>query len=110
LSAGEAKVPCQEVFAGQKGALRTRQKGTKQMDMRIADLADSCSEIERLYRAGNYGAAVHLAERVVAAIEQSLGPDHPDVCTILNILAELYRSQGRYADAKALYKRLGSIH
>ncbi|MBT1570101.1 tetratricopeptide repeat protein, partial [Klebsiella pneumoniae] len=35
----------------------------------------------------------------------ALGPDHPDVATSLNNLAELYRSQGQYAQAEPLFKR-----
>jgi len=37
--------------------------------------------------------------------EKALGPEHPDVAQSLNNLAELYRSQGRYAQAEPLYKR-----
>ena len=38
-------------------------------------------------------------------LEQALGKDHPDVAASLNNLAELYRAQGRYADAEPLYRR-----
>nr|MBP9089826.1 tetratricopeptide repeat protein [bacterium] len=37
--------------------------------------------------------------------EKVNGPDHPDVASSLNNLAELYRTQGRYADAEPLFKR-----
>jgi tetratricopeptide (TPR) repeat protein len=37
--------------------------------------------------------------------EKALGADHPDVAESLNNLAELYRSQARYADAEPLYQR-----
>ena len=36
---------------------------------------------------------------------KALGPDHPNVATSLNNLAELYRNQGKYAEAEPLYKR-----
>ena len=36
--------------------------------------------------------------------EKSLGPDHPDVASGLNNLAELYRSEKKYAEAEPLYK------
>ncbi|MBE3035878.1 MAG: tetratricopeptide repeat protein [Candidatus Atribacteria bacterium] len=39
----------------------------------------------------------------------SFGPDHPDVATSLNKLAELYRAQGRYSEAEPLYKRALAI-
>src|SRR6266705_554827 len=58
-----------------------------------------------LYNAGKYAEAVPLAQRALAIREKALGPDHPDVASLLNNLAELYRAQGRYADAEALFKR-----
>ena len=36
---------------------------------------------------------------------KSLGPDHPDVAISLNNLADLYRAQGRYADALPIVQR-----
>ena len=39
------------------------------------------------------------------AIGEKAAPDHPHVAKALNNLAELYRIQGRYAEAEALYKR-----
>ncbi len=35
----------------------------------------------------------------------ALGPDHPDVAASLNNLAELYRAQGKYAEAEPHYQR-----
>ena len=37
--------------------------------------------------------------------EKALGPDHPDLAIDLNNLALLYDTQGRYAEAEALYQR-----
>ena len=37
------------------------------------------------------------------------GPDHPNVAKSLNNLAEVYRAEGRYADAEPLYKRALTI-
>ena len=39
------------------------------------------------------------------AIGEKAAPDHPHAAKALNNLAELYRVQGRYAEAEALYKR-----
>jgi tetratricopeptide (TPR) repeat protein len=39
----------------------------------------------------------------------ALGPDHPDVANSLNNLADLYRQQGRYADAEEFNKRALAI-
>ena len=38
-------------------------------------------------------------------LQKALGLDHPNVGTVLNNLAALYNSQGRFADAEPLYKR-----
>ena len=45
------------------------------------------------------------AQAVAGNHEKALGSDHPDVAKSLNNLAELYRYQGRYAEAEPLYKR-----
>jgi esterase/lipase superfamily enzyme len=45
----------------------------------------------------------------VELASQLFGPHHPDVGTPLNNLAELYRAQGRFAEAEPLYKRALSI-
>ena len=45
----------------------------------------------------------------LAIKEKALGPDHPEVALALNNLAELYRDQGRYAEAEPLLKRALAI-
>ena len=45
----------------------------------------------------------------MAISEKALGPEHPDVATILNNLAGLYKAQGHYAEAEPLYKRALAI-
>ncbi len=47
--------------------------------------------------------------RVVSVEEKALGPEHPHVATSLNNLAELYRAQGRYAEADRLDARAKMI-
>jgi tetratricopeptide (TPR) repeat protein len=42
--------------------------------------------------------------------EKAFGPDHPDVALSLANLAELYRVQGRYANAEPLFKRSLAIN
>jgi tetratricopeptide (TPR) repeat protein len=37
--------------------------------------------------------------------EKALGPDHPDVATVLNGFGILYEEAGRFAEAESLYKR-----
>jgi tetratricopeptide (TPR) repeat protein len=40
---------------------------------------------------------------------KALGPEHPDIAVSLNNLAELYRAQGRYADAESHFQRALAI-
>jgi tetratricopeptide (TPR) repeat protein len=46
---------------------------------------------------------------VIAITEKTLGPEHPDLATKLNNLAELYRATGRHAEAEPLYRRALTI-
>jgi CHAT domain-containing protein/Tfp pilus assembly protein PilF len=62
-------------------------------------------QADQLYNQGQYAAAIPLAERSLAIWEKVLGPEHPDVASSLNNLAELYRAQGNYSQAEPLYQR-----
>ena len=62
-------------------------------------------EVMELYRAGDYRRAVVVAQKALEVAERNVGPEHPDVATSLNNLAELYRTQGDYAKAEPLYRR-----
>jgi hypothetical protein len=42
-------------------------------------------------------------------VEKALGPDHPDVATSLENMANLYRKTGRDKEAEALEKRAAAI-
>ena len=57
------------------------------------------------YKGAEWAFLTPLYLDISSVIEKALGLDHPFVATTLNNLAELYRSQGRYADAEPLYKR-----
>ena len=46
-----------------------------------------------------------LFQRALHIREQQLGPEHPDVASSLNNLANLYCEQGKYAEAEPLYQR-----
>ena len=50
-----------------------------------------------------------MYQRALAIEEKALGPEHPDVATSLNNLAELYRDQGKYGEAEPLYQRALAI-
>lgn len=57
------------------------------------------------YEQAQYADAEQLYKRSLAIDEKSLGPDHIEVASSLNNLAELYRTQGKYTEAEPLYKR-----
>jgi hypothetical protein len=57
------------------------------------DLSSLLGQARQLYEAGKYAEAVPLAQRAVELAEKQFGPEHPNVVTSLNNLAELYREQ-----------------
>lgn len=59
---------------------------------------------DKAYQQGNY---IEAEKQVLAALKkaEAFGPQDPRLGIILNALADVYRSQGRYAEAKPLYKR-----
>jgi tetratricopeptide (TPR) repeat protein len=64
-----------------------------------------CREIERR----DYQAAEALLRKALAVGEAALGPEHPDLATILRNLAYACRKQARYDDADDLYRRATEI-
>lgn len=52
-----------------------------------------------------YAQAKKMYERSLALHEATLGPDHPDVATVLNNLGDLLRAQGDLQGAKPLFER-----
>jgi len=76
-----------------------------QDDPGIAQLKALNEQAVQLYKQGEYQKATELLEQVVKLAIKRFGPDHPDVATSLNNLAELYRSMGRYTEAEPLCKR-----
>ena len=62
-------------------------------------------EVMELLRTGKYDRGVVVAKKALEVAEQNVGPDHPNVATILNNLAGLYKAQGHYAQAEPLFKR-----
>jgi len=65
-------------------------------------------EVTELYRAGNYGRAVVVAKKALQVAEANAGKIHP-MWPSLNNLAQLYATQGQYAQAEPLYKRTLAI-
>jgi hypothetical protein len=50
-----------------------------------------------------------LYQRALGILEKALGADHPRVRVVMNELAEVDRSLGRYTEAKRLQRRAGMI-
>ena len=72
------------------------------------DLAEAARLHQRfieLQQAGRYPEAIVLAQQVLALIEKSFGPNHPQTALSLNNLAEAYHFMGRDRDAEPLYQR-----
>ena len=66
-------------------------------------------EFTSLYRQGQFAKATVVAKKALSVAEAALGPNHPNVATSLNNLAELFRAQGQYAAAEPLYQRALAI-
>src|SRR6266498_2502812 len=56
-------------------------------------------------RAGKYDEAIPLIARALEIRERILGPDHRDVASTINVLANLYYYKGDYAKAEPLHQR-----
>src|SRR5258705_5809012 len=67
-------------------------------------------EVMSLYGQGRYQRAVVVAKEALRIAEQTHGPDHPNVATSLNNLAELYQAQGQYVQAEQLFRRALAIN
>lgn len=74
-------------------------------------MAASFNNLAVLYNTqGDYAKAEPLFKRSLVITEKAFGPEHPDVATILENLAGLYRITGRGSEAKALEQRAAKIH
>ena len=56
---------------------------------------------------GRYEVAVPLCKQALEDLEKTSGHDHPDVATMLNILALVYRDQVRSANYVIYNKAVG---
>lgn len=73
------------------------------------DAAALQAQAMALARRGDYAAAVPLLERAVKLSEQGAAPDDSALADRLNLLADLYETQGRLPDAEKLYRRVLDI-
>jgi tetratricopeptide (TPR) repeat protein len=90
------------LLADQPAAPATESSVTESLDQ-LRTLAEQATT------AKNLSAAIDYAKRGLAIQEKALGLEHPDVATSLINLADLYRVQGRTADAEPLFHRALAI-
>ena len=73
------------------------------------DLNAINKRFSELYAAGNYPAALMEAQKLEAAVKARFGVNHANYAVALYNLANVYKEQGKYADAEALFKRALAI-
>ncbi|HEX2572562.1 MAG TPA: CHAT domain-containing tetratricopeptide repeat protein [Polyangia bacterium] len=74
-------------------------------DASLAQAQKDLDEAKRLYKEGQYGKAVPLAERALQIRGKAHGPNHPEVAECLHWLAESLRKSGNYAPVQSLLER-----
>lgn len=57
----------------------------------------------------DYPRALELYWRAEKNLENAVGPEHPQVAAILNNIANVYKSQGKYAKALELHRRVHAL-
>ncbi len=75
-----------------------------------AALMEAYQQGGALYQAGRYDEALPFLKKALELGQREFGPEHPSTAMLLNNLAELYRFQGRYAEAEPLHKRALARH
>lgn len=76
----------------------------------VDELATINQGVRELYTAGKYGEAIPLAEKALELTLARKGSEHLDTAEGVSWLARLYETQGRFAEAGSLYKRILAIH
>ena len=81
-----------------------------QWQFTFSEAAELCNQVGLyLNDRAQYAEAETFFQRAIALGEQTLGPEHPDLATYLNNLANLYWYQGKYEEAGPLYQRVIAI-
>ncbi len=78
-------------------------------DRALQEARDQFAEAQRLVSGGKFAEAQPLSEHVLAAREQALGPEHPDLAAALTRLATILRNRRELARADALNQRALAI-
>jgi len=74
-------------------------------DARLLEAQKACDEGRALTEALKYPEAIPLFERALKLREESVGPKHPDVAEVLNLLGETLRRLHEYQRAEPLLER-----
>ena len=80
------------------------ERGTQSAQIKD-ELRQLSEQVDQLYKQGEYGKVIPLAERALALKKKIYGEEHPRVALSLNNLGMLYYEQGNYAKAEPLYQR-----
>src|SRR5262245_16834856 len=75
-----------------------------------ADIDAIVQRFQKFYGAGNYDAALIEAQKLEAAVKTRDGPKSTRYAIALHTLAQVYQSQGKYAEAEPLYQRTLAIN
>ncbi|XP_042590285.1 kinesin light chain-like isoform X2 [Cyprinus carpio] len=77
------------------------------------EISAHCRTLDNLVKEyavqGRYEVAMPLCRKALEDLEKAYGHDHPDVATMLNILALMYRDQRKYKEADRLLNDALSI-
>ncbi|ESA35977.1 kinesin light chain-like protein [Leptolyngbya sp. Heron Island J] len=90
---------------GESGSYTLTVQKTTPTDLEWKEAEQLEQEVIWLKDQGNFLAATPLAERALAIKETILEPEHLDIATSLERLAELYSALGNYREAESLYQR-----
>ena len=73
-------------------------------------MATSLNNLASLYHAqGNYAQAEPLYRRALAILTKAVGPEHPNVATMLGNYADLLRKMDRDSEAEKMEARAQAI-
>ncbi len=75
----------------------------------IRETREQSAEVQKLMAAGKYAEAQPLAEKILAAREQALGPEHAEVASTLTQLATIYRNRADFGKAESTNQRALAI-
>jgi tetratricopeptide (TPR) repeat protein len=109
-SPGRPNLPIEARDAGEPEPARiSREALPEASNPQLAEATRLDGEVRAQHLAGEYAQAIPEAQRALQLREAVLGPDHLDVATNLDILAELLDRTGRSAEAEPLYRRAVAI-